>query len=200
MDRRGTRTQYDVYLDRREVSVPQLCGLFRSEDSAYLDFVWYNCISGVPNVLNAARSHKDHLENVTDDDEEIEKVKKYKEIEKEKNIDDVEKTDEVVEEKDIDVATGSIEFRKENMQTLIPSPTRSPSKVSSSDKIVFEELTANVSPTTVTSSKYSSTSKHNKKSISYKMKILPGSITGMCRRRGKFVLISKTNSLLLSSL
>ncbi|GJS89955.1 putative reverse transcriptase domain-containing protein [Tanacetum coccineum] len=98
-------------------------------------------------------SHKDHLENVTDDDEEIEKVKKYKEIEKERIL------------------------------MMLKRRMRSPSKVSSSDKIVFEELTANVSPTTVTSSKYSSTSKHNKKSISYKMKILPGSITGMCRRR-----------------
>ncbi|GJS09242.1 hypothetical protein Tco_0366038 [Tanacetum coccineum] len=46
-------------------------------------------------------------------------------------------------------------------------------------------MTATVSPTTATTSKDSSTSKHKKKSISYKTKILPGSIAGMCRRRGQ---------------
>ncbi|GJV13317.1 hypothetical protein Tco_1354858 [Tanacetum coccineum] len=74
-------------------------------------------------------SHKENLENVIDNDEEIEKEKKDKEIEKETNIDDVEKSDEVVKEKDIDVATGSMEFRKENMQTPIPSPTRPSRKI-----------------------------------------------------------------------
>ncbi|GJX54209.1 hypothetical protein Tco_0282578 [Tanacetum coccineum] len=86
-------------------------------------------------------------------DEEFEKEKNGNKIEKEKNIDDVEITDEVVKEKDIDVATG-----------------------------IYEELTASVSPTTATTSKDSSTSKRKKWPISYKMKILPGSIAGMCRR------------------
>ncbi|GJU57431.1 retrovirus-related pol polyprotein from transposon TNT 1-94 [Tanacetum coccineum] len=117
-------------------------------------------------------SHKEHSEIVNDDDDQIEKEKKDegiekekkdKEIEKEKNIDDVEKTDEVVKEKYIDVAMGSMEFRKEKMQTPILSLTRSPRKVSSSDKIVSKELTANVSPITTTTSKDSSTSKHKKK-------------------------------------
>ncbi|GJR74317.1 retrovirus-related pol polyprotein from transposon TNT 1-94 [Tanacetum coccineum] len=139
-------------------------------------------------------SHKEHSEIVNDDDdqiekekkdEEIEKEKKDKEIEKEKNIDDVEKTDEVVKEKDIDVATGSMEFRKEKMQTPILSPTRPPRKVLSFDKIVYEELTATVSPTTATTTKDISTSKRKKRPISYKTKILPGSIAGMCRRRGQ---------------
>ncbi|GKC92232.1 hypothetical protein Tco_1157674 [Tanacetum coccineum] len=80
------------------------------------------------------------------DDSEIEKEMKDKEIEKETNIDDVEKTDKVIKKKDIDVATGSMEFRQEKMQTPIPSPTRSPRKVSSSDKTVSEELTATVVP------------------------------------------------------
>nr|GEW09221.1 hypothetical protein [Tanacetum cinerariifolium] len=108
------------------------------------------------------------------------------EVLKEKDdADDVEKMDEVVKEKnDDDVATGSMETRKEKMQTLGPSPTRSPRKVSSSDKIVFKELTATVSPTTTTTSKDSSVSKCKKRSISYKTKILPGSIAGICRRRG----------------
>ncbi|GJY32702.1 hypothetical protein Tco_0417171 [Tanacetum coccineum] len=78
------------------------------------------------------------------DDSEIEKETKDKEIEKETNIEDVENTDEVVKEKDIDVATSSMKFRQEKMQTPIPSPTRSPRKVSSSDKIVSEELTATI--------------------------------------------------------
>ncbi|GKC34321.1 hypothetical protein Tco_1046705, partial [Tanacetum coccineum] len=39
-------------------------------------------------------SHKEHLENVNDDDEEIEKEMKDHEIEKEEKYDDVEKTDE----------------------------------------------------------------------------------------------------------
>ncbi|GKD41339.1 hypothetical protein Tco_1261546 [Tanacetum coccineum] len=131
------------------------------------------------------RSHKENLEHVTDDDEEIVKKKKDKEIEKEMNIDDVEKTDEVVKEKDIDVATGSTEIRKEQKQTPIPSPTRSPRNVSSSDKTSSEELTATVSPTTTTTSKDSSTTKFKKRFISYKTKSLPGSIAGMCRRRGQ---------------
>nr|GEU59038.1 hypothetical protein [Tanacetum cinerariifolium] len=88
-------------------------------------------------------------------------------------------TDEVVKQKDIDVATGSMEFRKEKMHTPIPSPTRSPRKVSSSDKIVYEELTTTVSPTTATISKDSSPSKRKKRSISYKLTILIGSITGV---------------------
>ncbi|GJV02132.1 hypothetical protein Tco_1335701 [Tanacetum coccineum] len=139
-------------------------------------------------------------DDVVDDsdknDEEIEKEKKHDDDEKTNEIltlkirnviDDVEKTDEVVKEKDIDVATGSMEFRKEKMQTPIPSPIRSPRKVSSSDKTVIEELTDIVSPTTATTSKDSSTSKRKKRPISYKAKILPGSITGMCRRHGQIL-------------
>nr|GEW78572.1 hypothetical protein [Tanacetum cinerariifolium] len=139
--------------------------------------------------------HKENLKNVNDDDEEIEKEMKDDEIEKEEKNDNVEKTDVVVKEKDnVHVATGSIEFRKEKMQTPIPSPTRSPRKVSSFDKTVFEELTASVSPTTATTSKDLSTSKHKKKSISYKTKILPGSIAGMCRQCRQNHSHIKTNS------
>ncbi|GKE36153.1 hypothetical protein Tco_1455475, partial [Tanacetum coccineum] len=124
-------------------------------------------------------SHKEHLEIVNDDDDQIEKEKKDAEIEKEKKHDDDEKIDEVVMEKDddddvekvdkgvketsnADVATGSMEFRKEKMQTLIPSPIRSSRKVSSYDKTVTEELRGTVSPTHATTSKDSSTSKRKK--------------------------------------
>ncbi|GKD05366.1 hypothetical protein Tco_1180340 [Tanacetum coccineum] len=68
-------------------------------------------------------------------------------MEKDDDDNDVKTMDEGVKEKsNVDFATGSMEFRKEKMQTLIPSPIRSPRKVSSSDKTVNEKLTGNVSP------------------------------------------------------
>ncbi|GJS84270.1 ribonuclease H-like domain-containing protein [Tanacetum coccineum] len=97
------------------------------------------------------------------DDVEIEKENKDEEIEKEKNNDNVEETDKVVKEKDIvDDVTGSMEIRKEQKQTLIPSPTRSPRNVSSFDKTVYKELTATVSPTIAITSKDSTITKHKK--------------------------------------
>nr|GEW34135.1 hypothetical protein [Tanacetum cinerariifolium] len=47
------------------------------------------------------------------------------------------------------------------------------------------ERIATVSPTTATTSKDSSTTKHKKRVISYKTKTLPGSIAGMYQRRGQ---------------
>ncbi|GJR39490.1 hypothetical protein Tco_1215174 [Tanacetum coccineum] len=91
-------------------------------------------------------------------DNGIEKDKTNEEIVKEKKTDTVEETNEVVKEKDIvDDVTGSIEIRKEQKLTPIPSPTRSPRNVSSSEKIVSKEFTTPVSPTTATTSKDSST-------------------------------------------
>ncbi|GJS45204.1 retrovirus-related pol polyprotein from transposon TNT 1-94 [Tanacetum coccineum] len=106
-------------------------------------------------------SHKENpKKEEKKDDVEIEKEKEDEEIKKEKNNDNVEETDKVVKEKDIvDDVTGSMEIRKEQKQTLIPSPTRSPRNVLSSDKTVSEELTATVSPTTATTSIVSSTTK-----------------------------------------
>nr|GEV57023.1 hypothetical protein [Tanacetum cinerariifolium] len=112
--------------------------------------------------------------------DDIEKEKKDEEIENEKKDDNIEKTDEVVNKKDIvDNVTGSMGIRKERKQTPIPSPIRSPMNVSSSDKIVYEELTATVSPRSATTSNDSSTIKHKKCYISYGAKILPGSIAGI---------------------
>ncbi|GKC31582.1 hypothetical protein Tco_1038876 [Tanacetum coccineum] len=72
-------------------------------------------------------SHKENPENVVDDDEEIEKEKKDEEIENKNKDDNIEKTNEIVKEKDIVVdVMGSMEIRKEQKQTPIPSPTRSP--------------------------------------------------------------------------
>ncbi|GKF40275.1 hypothetical protein Tco_0120336, partial [Tanacetum coccineum] len=63
------------------------------------------------------------------------KEKKDEEIKKEKNNDNVKETDKVVKEKYIvDDVMGSTEIRKEQKQTPIPLPTRSPRNVSSSDK------------------------------------------------------------------
>ncbi|GKD66714.1 hypothetical protein Tco_1308822 [Tanacetum coccineum] len=98
-------------------------------------------------------SHKENPENVDDDDEEIEKEKKDKEIEIKKKDDNVEKMDKVVKEKDIvNDVTGSIEIGKSR---------------------------TTVSPTTATTSKDSSTIKRKKLYISYRMRILLGSIAGM---------------------
>ncbi|GJY15094.1 hypothetical protein Tco_0385516 [Tanacetum coccineum] len=121
------------------------------------------------------KSHMQKLEDI-----EIEKEKKDGEIEKEKNNDNVEETDKVVREKDIaDDGTGSKEIKKEQNHTPIPSPTRSPRNVSSSDKTVYEELAATISPTTATTSKDSSTTKRKKRSFSHKTKILLGIIAGI---------------------
>ncbi|GJZ65544.1 hypothetical protein Tco_0622240 [Tanacetum coccineum] len=129
--------------------------------SAFADFVFNDDVDDSGTKIEPG-SHKEHPE--------------YKEKE------DV----EIVKEKDIaDDGTGSKEIRKEHKQTPIPSPTRSPRNVSSSDKIVSEELTATISPTTATTSKDSSITKCKKRSFSHMIKILPGSIAGMCRRRGQ---------------
>ncbi|GJY47957.1 hypothetical protein Tco_0437913 [Tanacetum coccineum] len=112
------------------------------------------------------------IEKEKKDDVEIEKEKKDGEIEKEKNNDNVEETDKVVKKDIFDDVKGNMEIRKEQKQTPIPSPTRSPRNVSSSDKTVSEELTATVSPTTATTSKDSSTTKRKKRSFSHKTKTL----------------------------
>ncbi|GJY09747.1 hypothetical protein Tco_0377932 [Tanacetum coccineum] len=135
--------------------------------SVFADFVFNDGVDDSGTKIEPG-SHKEHPEYVTNNDEEIEKEKKD---EKEKDI--------------ADDGTGSKEIRKEQKQTPIPSPTRSPRNVSSSDKTVFEELTATISPTTATTSKDSSTTKRKKRSFLHMIKILLGSIVGMCRRHGQ---------------
>ncbi|GJV62774.1 hypothetical protein Tco_1473602 [Tanacetum coccineum] len=148
-----------------------------------------NMVKGDKDEESYASEFVDSMINDDVDDSEIKKEKKDEEIVMEKDDDDdddVEKLDKGVKEKsNAGVATGSMEFRKEKMQTPIPSLIRSPRKVSSSDKIVTEELTGNVSPTPATTSNDSSTSKRKKRPISYRMKTLPGSIPVMCRCRGQ---------------
>nr|GEV02268.1 hypothetical protein [Tanacetum cinerariifolium] len=122
------------------------------------------------------------------DEEEIEKMDKD---ENDKNDDDVEKADDVAEKKDNDdqtdhslvetYATGSMETRNEHMQTLIPTPTRSPRNDLSLGKIILKELMTYVSPTIATTSK----TKIKRGFTSNKINILPGSIAGICRRRSQ---------------
>ncbi|GKC26204.1 hypothetical protein Tco_1033498, partial [Tanacetum coccineum] len=136
--------------------------------------------------------YKEHPEHVSDDaekmkkDEEVEKEKEVVEIVKDTNVDDTsaQKNEEVVTEKDVVDMSGSQEIRKEHKQTLIPSPIRSPRNDLSSDKTISEELAATVTPTTATSFKTPSTTTRQKKSFSHRTINLPGSIDGMCRRRG----------------
>nr|GEW22277.1 hypothetical protein [Tanacetum cinerariifolium] len=146
-------------------------------------------------------SHKEHLENVNDDDEEIEKEKNDDEVEKEKKDDDVEKTGEDVKEKDNDeVASGSMEFRNEKIHILIPTPTRSPRNDFSSDKTISKELTATISPTTATTSKDLFIPKCKKRYISYKTKILPGSkireVLDHCNKVVPEMTFTKTNEII----
>nr|GEU50804.1 hypothetical protein [Tanacetum cinerariifolium] len=130
-----------------------------------------------------ARSHKKNPKNVDDDDDENDKEKKD-----EKKDDDKKKVD--AEDKDNDdhaghilvgtQATGIMEIWKEKMQTPISPPCRSPRKNLSSDKNLSHELTETISPSTAKTSK----AKCKSRFISRKSKILPGSIAGMCKRRG----------------
>ncbi|GJW42553.1 hypothetical protein Tco_0071352 [Tanacetum coccineum] len=78
-------------------------------------------------------------------------------------------------------AHSSMETRNEQMQTPIPTLNRSHRTDLSSDKIISEELTNTVSPTTATTSKQTSKSKRKRGFTSYKKKIIPGSFVGMSR-------------------
>ncbi|GKC15704.1 hypothetical protein Tco_1012486 [Tanacetum coccineum] len=84
------------------------------------------------------KSHKENPEHVDDDDDK-EKV-------------DKKKNDEIC----------SLETRTEEIQTLIPTPTRSPRTILSSDKNITQELTNTVSLPTATTSK----DPHSKRRIS----------------------------------
>ncbi|GJS11339.1 retrovirus-related pol polyprotein from transposon TNT 1-94 [Tanacetum coccineum] len=141
-------------------------------------------------------SHKENPEVVADDD--VTKNKDDEKDEDEVNDADVEKTDDAAEEKDNDDhndhtlvrphAMSSMETRNVQMQTPIPTSTRSPRNDLSSDKIILEELTVPVSPTTATTSK----TKTKREFTSNKTKILPGSIAGMCRRQDQICQHIKT--------
>ncbi|GKA29113.1 hypothetical protein Tco_0715358 [Tanacetum coccineum] len=134
-------------------------------------------------------SHKENPEVV--DDDNVNKIEKKNDDRKDETM---EKTDDAKEKDNDDHTdhsliepqeTGSKEIRNEKTQTPIFTPIRSPRKDLSSDKTISEELTTTVSPTIATTSKDLSTPRRKKISISYKTKIPPGSIAGMCRRRAQ---------------
>nr|GEX01862.1 hypothetical protein [Tanacetum cinerariifolium] len=105
-------------------------------------------------------SYMEHPEHVSNDDE------------KKKKDEEVEKENEVIEiVKDINVDDTSAKKNKE---------------VVTEKKVVdkSDELADTVTPTTATSSKTPSTTIRQKKYFSHITRNLPGSIAGMCRRRG----------------
>ncbi|GJR55893.1 hypothetical protein Tco_1406414 [Tanacetum coccineum] len=142
--------------------------------SAFADYVFSDDVDDTRSKIETG-SHKEHPEHVSDDDEK--KKKDDKETKKE--------NDDDKEEKEVADVLGSQEIRNEQKQTPIPSPIGSPRNVSYLDKTISEELNVNVSPTTATISKTSSTSKGKKKAFTSKTRTLRGSIAAMCRRRGQ---------------
>ncbi|GJW82655.1 hypothetical protein Tco_0155800 [Tanacetum coccineum] len=160
-----------------------------SSASAFADFVLNDDGDDTGSKLEP-ESHKEHPEHVSDDDEQkndeaIKKEKEVVEIVKETNVDDetkkkdeeVEKEKEVVEivkETNVDDTSA-----KKHNEVVIEKEV-----VDMSDKTISKELADTVTPTTATSSKTPSTTTRQKKSFTAKTRRLPGSIAGMCRRRG----------------
>ncbi|GJV71275.1 hypothetical protein Tco_1491270 [Tanacetum coccineum] len=148
--------------------------------SAFADFVINNDDDDTGSKLEP-RSHKEHPEHVSDDDEkekkdeEVETEKEVVETVKETNVDytSAKKNKEVVTEKEVVDMSGSQEIRKEQKQTPIPSPIRSPRNDLSLDKTILEELADTVTPTTATSFKTPSTTTRQKKSFTLKTRRLP---------------------------
>ncbi|GKD03906.1 hypothetical protein Tco_1178880, partial [Tanacetum coccineum] len=164
-----------------------------SSTSAFADFVLNDDGDDTGSKLEPG-SHKEHPEHVFDDneqenDEAIEKEKEVVKIVKETNVDDEmnkkdKENEEDVTKKEVVDMSGSQEIRKDQMQTPIPSSIRSPRNDLSLDKTILEEFADTVTQTTATSSKTPSTIISQKKSFNPKIRCLPGSIAGMCRRRG----------------
>ncbi|GJS93588.1 hypothetical protein Tco_0800556 [Tanacetum coccineum] len=137
------------------------------------------------------RSHKEHPETVDDGDDENENKKKDDKKDDEKRDDDEKKDD--TKDKDngdhIDhtlVGTqeaGSLEIKKEKMQTPIPSPSKSLRKNLSSKKTHSKELTDFITPSTATSSK----AQRKKRHISSKYEHIPGTIFRMCWQQGYMI-------------
>ncbi|GJS77285.1 integrase, catalytic region, zinc finger, CCHC-type containing protein [Tanacetum coccineum] len=146
-------------------------------------------------------SHKENPEVVKDDDD----VNVIEKMDDEKKVDNDETTDNVEEKDDDDQtdhalvrpqAKGSMETRNKHMQTPIPRPNRSPKKDLSLDKIIYEELTATVSPTTATTSIQTSKFKRKGGFTSYKTKILPRKVLDHCNNVVPEMTFAKTNEII----
>ncbi|GJT51995.1 hypothetical protein Tco_0978152 [Tanacetum coccineum] len=92
-------------------------------------------------------SHKENPETIVDDDENENEKKDGDDKKDDDNDDHTDHT--LVGNQEM----GSMETRKEKMQTPILSPTRSSRKNLSSDKTVSHELTETISPSTATTFK-----------------------------------------------
>ncbi|GKC61315.1 hypothetical protein Tco_1088913 [Tanacetum coccineum] len=126
-------------------------------------------------------SHKENSEVVIDDDvdDNVDKEKKNDDVEEkkdEKNEDNDNHADHTLVRREV---AGSLGTRNEQMQTPIPSPPRSSRTDLSLDKTLSEELTANVSPTPDTTSKYPNMSQPT----SSTSKILSGSVAELSKMK-----------------
>ncbi|GJW37882.1 copia protein [Tanacetum coccineum] len=110
---------------------------------------------------------------VDDTESKIEPESQKETPERVYNDDETEKEKEVTQDMK-ERTPKNQETRNEKTQTPIPSPIRSPRKVSFSDKTVSEDLNDNISLTIATTSKTSFTSKHKKRSFTLKTRNLPG--------------------------
>ncbi|GKC51791.1 hypothetical protein Tco_1074536 [Tanacetum coccineum] len=127
-------------------------------------------------------SHKENPKTVDDDDDVNEEEKKDEKKDHDDKKDDTEDNDNDDHTDHTLVGTqvtGSLETRKEKMQTPIPLLLRSPRTNLSLDKTILQKLTTTISPTPDT------TSRDHSKPTSINTKVLPGSIARMSRRRGK---------------
>ncbi|GJZ29375.1 hypothetical protein Tco_0574022 [Tanacetum coccineum] len=122
-------------------------------------------------------SHKEHPQTVDDDNDENENEKK--DDKKDDDNDDDDNDDHTDQTLYKTQEIGSLETRKEKMQTPILSPHRSPRTNLSTDKIISKELTDTASPIP------DNTSQGHSKLTSINTKDLLGSIAGMSIRREK---------------
>ncbi|GJX20216.1 hypothetical protein Tco_0222893 [Tanacetum coccineum] len=104
-------------------------------------------------------SHKENPKNIDDDDDDDDVNKEKKDDEKDDDNDNDDNDDHDDHALVRNQVLGSLEIRSDKMQTPIPSPYRSSRTDLSSDNTIFEELTANVSPTPATTIKDQSMSK-----------------------------------------
>ncbi|GJW20172.1 hypothetical protein Tco_0030794 [Tanacetum coccineum] len=144
------------------------------------------------------RSQKEHPEIVVDDD------KNEKEKKDDDNDDDDVNDGHTDHTLDRTQEMGSLEIRNEKIQTLIPSPHRSPMTNLSLDKNLSRELTDSISPTTATTSHDPSKSKR----ISNKYTHIPGALRRICMHQDiminqtekKFIASNATNDIIENNL
>ncbi|GJR10913.1 hypothetical protein Tco_0793565 [Tanacetum coccineum] len=120
------------------------------------------------------RSHKKNPKTVDVDDENEKEKKDDKKDDDNDDDNNDDHTDHTLVKAQM---AGSLETRNKKMQTLIPSPPRSPRTNLSSDKSLSQELTDTVSPSPATTSQDQSKTKR----ISNKYRHLPGALHRMGR-------------------